>query len=143
MASISHSKLKSIIEAAKLGILNQFIDIGDSHGCLHYVVFTKLAIAPDIIIVDDLPVNTAEFKHLFIYEGSALIGSLIISRAKNTTITHNAVTYIRDHSPRDFVCPTETDCSGIYLMTDAHGSFSAIISNPNFISDLVVQDKEI
>lgn len=143
MASISHSKLKAIITTAELGILNQFIDIGEHQGCLYYVVFTKIPIAPNILTVDDLPINTSEFKHLFIYEGTTLVGSLIVSRKKYTTITHNAVTFIKTPSQFDFVCPTETDSSGVYLMTDGHGAYSAVIAFPNSISDLVVQDKEL
>jgi hypothetical protein len=143
LSSISHSKLKSIINAAELAILNQFIDVGESNGCYNFVVFTRVPIAPSIISVDNLPIDTAEFKHLFIYEGSTLIGSLIVSRKKYTTLTHNAVTYIKEDSNTDFVCPTETDSSGVYLMTNGHGAFSAVIAFPNSVSDLVVQDKEI
>ena len=128
-------------KAAVSGILNTFIDLGISKGLQRNVVFTRKVMDAKNLRVDDLPINTAEFKHLYIYEFSTVVGSLVASRAKFTVSHPYSVTFI-PHSDRfPFVCPTEHESSGVYVANDGNGGYGAIISNlPH--SDLIVYDRE-
>lgn len=135
--------LNDIKKAAAHRLLNRFINIGDKGGCNRHVVFTKTILEAKNLTVDTLPISTPEFKHLYIYEQKTLVGSLIVSRSKFSRCKPNAITYVPDITDEhDYVCPAESESSGIYLLTNGNGGYAAIISNLP-LNDLVVQDREL
>ena len=127
--------------AALQEILNTFIDLGVSKGLQRNVVFTRKVLDAKNLKVGDLPIDTAEFKHLYIYEFNTVVGSIIASRAKFTVSHPYSVTFIPHSDKFPFVCPTEHESSGVYVVNDGNGGYGAIISNlPH--SDLIVYDRE-
>lgn len=118
-------------------------EIKSPRGRRRFVLVFRSLYADELEIENSDPIeHSANFRQLYLKQGSAVVGSILEVASNYCFFTKTSVSYtLPNETLQQYLCPVEGHSGGLLIYEDGRGSFFAMPSTvPN--STLLVKDEK-